>query len=78
MVAKVLVAGRKKDGHSRKVQARVAKSDGSADVPQPVNAWAEFPPQTCTSCNQSTHDIDKDSPPEFPAFVWWLRTQAAG
>ena len=40
-----------------------------------INRWANKPPATCTSCNQSTHDIDRHSPDGKPKYVKWAQAR---
>ena len=35
--------------------------------------WLKKPPQECKSCIQTTHDMDRDSPPDKPVPVLWVK-----
>ena len=37
------------------------------------NPFANVPPKECTTCNQTTLNIDKDSKPDEPKWLRWLR-----
>ena len=35
--------------------------------------WLKVEAVSCLSCNQNTHDIDRDSPPNKPRCLRWIR-----
>ena len=41
--------------------------------PSEPNPFAEYEAMTCQSCQQTTHDVDRDSPPEDPKYLQWYR-----
>ena len=67
-------------------QSKYAKSGASAAAPsrpakvpakkEPVCLWINFEAQFCDSCEQDTHIIDRDSLPEDPQYVKWIKMNA--
>ena len=39
------------------------------------NKWAGVPPATCKSCEQTTHDVERDSNPDVPHYLLWHKTR---
>ena len=49
---------------------------GSTDETHPgENKWAGVPPATCKSCEQTTHDVERDSSPDVPHYLLWHKTR---
>eukprot|EP00959_Pyramimonas_sp_CCMP1952_P031736 665784-Pyramimonas_sp.AAC.1 len=41
----------------------------------PICEWIEFDPCVCQSCEQPTHEVDRDSPLDKPYFLVWNRAK---
>lgn len=51
------------------------RGQGSVGDHPSENVWAELPPKVCTSCRQSTHDLDRDCAPGNQFYLVWAKKQ---
>ena len=57
---------------------KTSKGDSEGLTKQKIfNKWAACAPQECTSCEQTTHQIDRDAPDNNQHYVMWCKTNPA-
>ena len=78
-ISAMVVGVKKQPVPSKRPQPKVKKDlklKPKGAVKGPVNKFAKFPPKECHQCEQTTHDIDRDSkdvPNMEPIFLHWTK-----
>lgn len=63
--------------YAAKPGAKSETSSTSAKNKKVFNLWQKFEPQWCDSCEQDTHTIDRDSTPDDPQYLAWIKMNAS-